>query len=71
MPEALSNPERAEKDEIAKGEQGYIKGDRDTAILPAGQVAGLISDIKRINQIFPQMIEEGKKLSFNLFDFFK
>jgi enoyl-[acyl-carrier protein] reductase II len=71
MAEALSNPNRAEKEEIAKGEQGYIKGDKDTAILPAGQVAGLISDIKRINQIFPQMVEEGKKLSSDLYDFFK
>ena len=71
MAEALSNPNRSEKENIAKGEQGYIKGDTDTAILPAGQVAGLISDIKRINQIFPQMVEEGKKLSSNLFDFFK
>jgi enoyl-[acyl-carrier protein] reductase II len=71
MTEALSNPDKSKNEGLINGGgYGYIQGDADTAVLPAGQVAGLISDIKGIRNIFPDMIAEAEKVAARLHAFF-
>jgi len=71
--EAISDPDKAREDERINtgGDGGYVSGDADTAILPAGQVASQIKQIKNISDIFPDMVKEAKTLSSQLNSFLK
>jgi enoyl-[acyl-carrier protein] reductase II len=68
---ATANPEKAKEDEKMRsgGEAAYVDGDVDEAIMPAGQVAGMIKEIKRIGDVFPDMVEDAETLvsKLNLF----
>ena len=70
--EATSDPDKGRENGkiMAKGDQGYVQGDADTAILPSGQVAGLIRQMKGISEVFPDMVKEAQALSLQLYNFF-
>ena len=69
--EWMADPDKApgKKDGQAE-DDAYAKGDADTAILPAGQVAALIKSLKDISRVFPEMIEAASELSAGLNRFF-
>ncbi len=73
--EEISNPDKAIEDAKikAEGDTGYVQseGDADTAIMPAGQVASLINQIKGVSDVFPDMVKEARVLSSKLYTFFK
>jgi len=71
--EMIGGSDRTDEDKSTNGvsDQGYVKGDADTAIMPAGQVASLIEEIKGISEVFPDMIQEAKAISSQLNIFFK
>ena len=73
MAEAISDPDNNREDGAltAKGDQGYARGDAETAILPSGQVAGLITQMKGISDVFPDMVREARDLSSRIREFFK
>ena len=73
MAEAISDPDKNREDGAltAKGDQGYARGDAETAILPSGQVAGLITQMKGISDVFPDMVREARDLSSRIREFFK
>ncbi len=68
----VSDPEKAKEDERIRsgGDDAYVDGDAQEAIMPAGQVASLIKDIKRITDIFPDMVREAGIISERLNRFF-
>jgi len=71
--EAAANPDKA-RDNKSPGRSGddmYVDGDADEAVMPAGQVASLISDLKAISDVFPDMLKEAAELSSRLNSFFK
>ena len=65
---AVAYPEKTSREEKnqVEGENAYVEGDADEAIMPAGQVASLIKEIKRIGEIFPDMIENAKTVASEL-----
>ena len=65
-------PEKAKEDERIRsgGEDAYVDGDAEEAIMPAGQVASLIREIKRITDVFPDMVREAGIISKRLNRFF-
>lgn len=69
----VSDPEKAREDSRIRsgGEDAYVDGDAQEAIMPAGQVAGLVRDIKRITDVFPEMVSEAAMISERLYNFFK
>jgi enoyl-[acyl-carrier protein] reductase II len=69
----VSDPEKAKEDEriSSGGDDAYVDGDAEGAIMPAGQVAALVRDIKRITDIFPDMVKEAGSISERLDSFFK
>lgn len=71
--EIASDPDKAREDAKlrAGGDEAYVDGDAEEAIMPAGQVASLIKEIKGISDIFPDMIKEAKTLSLKLDNLFK
>lgn len=73
--EAISDPDKEREDAKlnAKADSSYVRpdGKADNAIMPAGQVAGLIREIKRISEIFPDMIKDAKTISSRLNSLFK
>lgn len=70
---AVADPDKAREDEKmrAGGEDDYVGGDSDEAIMPAGQAASLIKDVKRIMDVFPDMMDQAKQTLSKLSLFFK
>ncbi|MDY6879699.1 MAG: nitronate monooxygenase [Desulfatiglans sp.] len=66
--EEISDPDKKKEDARMNkgGDSGYVEGNADTAIMPAGQVAALIRQIKGVSEVFPGMVREGKSLSLEL-----
>ena len=65
--ERIGDPDKAHEAKDGETEDdAYVKGDADTAIMPAGQVAALIKNVKDISRIFPEMIEAATELSAGL-----
>jgi enoyl-[acyl-carrier protein] reductase II len=70
--EAVANPDKVrENNRDRSGDESYVDGDADEAIMPAGQVASLIKDLKGISEVFPDMIKEAGRISSRLNHFFK
>ncbi len=69
----VADPEKAREDERIKsgGDDAYVDGDAEQAIMPAGQVASVIKQIKGIAEVFPDMVKEAKTISSELNRFFK
>ncbi|MFO7965600.1 MAG: nitronate monooxygenase [Desulfobacterales bacterium] len=67
------NPEKAAEDDRIRsgGDDAYVDGDAQEAIMPAGQVAALICDIKTIADIFPEMVREAAMAARRLDRFFR
>jgi enoyl-[acyl-carrier protein] reductase II len=65
---AVADPDKAREDEKMRsgGEDDYMGGDADEAIMPAGQAASLIKDIKRIADVFPDMVDQAKQTLLKL-----
>ena len=66
--QGIRNPEKSKEDRRIQGsaaDRRYIQsgGDADTAIMPAGQVAGVIGDIKSIEGILSAMVRDVTTLS--------
>jgi enoyl-[acyl-carrier protein] reductase II len=72
---AISDPDKAREDTKlqADGDQSYLEseGDAESAIMPAGQAASLIDQIKGVSDIFPEMISAARTLSTRLNTFFE
>jgi enoyl-[acyl-carrier protein] reductase II len=73
--EQISDPDKSKEDARikAEGDSGYVQseGDGDTAIMPAGQAAGLINQIKGVCEVFPDMVKDARALSSKLHSFFQ
>jgi enoyl-[acyl-carrier protein] reductase II len=70
--EAVANPDKVRENNRGRGgDESYVEGDADEAIMPAGQVASLIKDLKGISEVFPDMIREAGIISSGLNHFFK
>jgi enoyl-[acyl-carrier protein] reductase II len=69
----VADPEKAREDERIRkgGDDAYVDKDDEQSIMPAGQVAGLIKQIKAITDIFPDMVKEAEIISSRLNLFFK
>jgi NAD(P)H-dependent flavin oxidoreductase YrpB (nitropropane dioxygenase family) len=48
-------PEKAQSDSSL--EDSWVKGDLDAGTLPAGQVSGLISNIRSVRDIIEEMVK--------------
>jgi NAD(P)H-dependent flavin oxidoreductase YrpB (nitropropane dioxygenase family) len=60
--EMIQNPDKTMEDKRLNSASADIKyiqsgGDADTAIMPAGQIAGLIKQIESIGKIFPELMK--------------
>jgi len=68
---SIANPDEPEGSKDGEPEdQAYASGDADSAIMPAGQVAGLIKQLKEIATVFPEMVNEAVGISERLRAFF-
>jgi len=56
---------------VADGMYVQSRGDQDSILVPCGQAAGLCSEIKSIVEIFPEMMERARLLSFQPYSLFK
>jgi enoyl-[acyl-carrier protein] reductase II len=67
------DPKTAKDDENIRegGDGAYVEGNAEQAIMPAGQVASLIKDIRGIAEIFPDMVNEARAVSLRLNRFLK
>ncbi|MEW5735285.1 MAG: nitronate monooxygenase [Thermodesulfobacteriota bacterium] len=58
--EAVSNMDKPGADQaiISSGDAAYVMsgGDRDTAVMPCGQIAGLVRDVRSIAAIFQELV---------------
>ena len=65
---SVSDPEKAREDGRIRsgGDEAYMEGDAQEAIMPAGQIAAIIRDIKHIMDVFPDMIREAALVSEKL-----
>ncbi|BBO68048.1 2-nitropropane dioxygenase [Desulfosarcina alkanivorans] len=73
---SILNPVKSEEDRQIQGDAAdrqYIQsgGDADSAIMPAGQIAGLIQNVKDIGAVFPEMIEAAHTISERVFKNFQ
>jgi enoyl-[acyl-carrier protein] reductase II len=70
---AVAHPEKAKEDERMRsgGEEAYVEGEADEAIMPAGQVASLIKEITRIADVFPGMIAQARAVVSELNSFLR
>ena len=71
----ISDPDKAREDEKLNqsGDHHYVQtgGDMRTALMPCGQIAGLIREVRKTGEIVPEMLEQSRSLSFQLFSIFK
>jgi enoyl-[acyl-carrier protein] reductase II len=65
----MSNVKEAEAAESESSDM--FQGGADSSILGAGQVVGLIREIKEVSRVFPDMLQEARFLSAKLTEFFK
>ncbi len=66
--EWVSNPDKVSEDQQIRenGDNAYMNSGPAKAIIPAGQVAGLIKEIKAISDIFPDMVKEAQETAANV-----
>lgn len=74
--ESIGGPDKSEEDRKldSQGDKKYIAEegvDADSAIMPCGQISGLIRDIKSVKELLPEMMEKAQVLSSQLLDVFK
>ncbi len=73
--ESIINLSKAGENEKAQAESDkrYIRSeaDPDSAIMPAGQIAGLIKDIEEVSELIPRMFNEASTFSNQLNIFFQ
>ena len=70
--ERVAHPDKVrENNGRTGGEESYVAGDANEAIMPAGQVASLIKELKGISDVFPDMIKEAETIVTRLNRFFK
>jgi len=64
---AISNRDKTQEDKTLKetGDRNYVMqaADRDSALMPCGQIGGLIKDVKDIRELIPELLEEARSLS--------
>jgi len=71
--ELMSNPDKVIEDQQVRenGDNAYMNRDPSKAIIPVGQVAGLIKDIKGVSDVFPDMVKEANEMATKLKNFLK
>ncbi|MDY6853650.1 MAG: nitronate monooxygenase [Thermodesulfobacteriota bacterium] len=71
----VSDPDKAKEDAriMEAGDKDFIGPDdnAESSIIPAGQVAGLIREIKAVAEVFPRMVADAKVLSSKIYALFK
>ena len=62
----------ADKEALKEFDSKYVKlgGDKDTSVMPCGQIAGLIKQIEAIGDIFSSITRDAKTISHRLNTFF-
>jgi enoyl-[acyl-carrier protein] reductase II len=69
--ERMAHPDKDRQDDGGQnGEASYVAGNAEEAIMPAGQVASLIKELKGIADVFPDMIREAETIVTRLNRFF-
>jgi len=70
----ISSPDKQKEDKklTEAGDKVYVQsgGDADSALMPCGQVAGLVKDLKSVKDIIPEMIEDAKSILSKLSNYF-
>ena len=73
--EKVADPEKAGQAAASgkSGDEAYVQagGEADEAVMPAGQVAGLIRAIVGAGEVFPDMVQGARALAGSLEKFFK
>jgi len=61
-------PEKVDREMEQKGDASYIQsgGDKDTAVMPCGQIAGLVRESIRIRDIFSEIIHDFETVSHRI-----
>lgn len=68
-----SDKQKEDKKLTEAGDKVYVQsgGDADSALMPCGQVAGLVKELKSVKDIIFEMIEDAKSILNNLSNYFK
>ncbi|GAB6162930.1 nitronate monooxygenase [Desulfothermus naphthae] len=68
-----SDKQKEDKKLTEAGDKAYVQsgGDADSALMPCGQVAGLVKELKSVKDIIFEMIEDAKSILNNLSNYFK
>lgn len=74
--ELIGGPDKLKEDRKldSQGDKKYIAEegvDADSAIMPCGQISGLIREIKSMGEMLPEMMEKAQILSLQLQDVFQ
>lgn len=74
--EMIGSPDKSKEDREldSQSDKKYIAEsdvDADSAIMPCGQVSGLIREIKSVTELMPEMINKARVLSLQLQDTFQ
>lgn len=71
----ISNPDKAQEDKnlVASGDKSYVQSAKDpeTALMPCGQIAGVVYGISDINQVITTIMKDAASLSDKLANFFR
>jgi enoyl-[acyl-carrier protein] reductase II len=69
----IADPERSKGAALKSADEAYVQlaGEADEAVMPAGQVAGLIRAIVGAGEVFPDMVQAARALAGSLEKFFK
>jgi len=72
---AIRDPDKAKEDDKLNlaGDRLYVQsgGDKNTSLMPCGQAAGIIKEMKGIAEVIPELMEGVKSLASQLSAFFK
>jgi enoyl-[acyl-carrier protein] reductase II len=71
----ISNRDKNQEDRKLreKGDRNYVmhSADRDSALMPCGQIAGLITEILDVKELVPELVEGARLLSSRLYSYLK
>lgn len=71
----ISHPDKAQEDGRLNeaGDRSYVQsgGDAETALMPCGQIAGVVHEMRDINQVISTIIKDSARLSDRLANFFR
>ncbi|MBN2845764.1 MAG: nitronate monooxygenase [Deltaproteobacteria bacterium] len=70
---AAMEAKKADATMVAEGDARYVQegGDRESAVMPCGQIAGLVSEVTHIRDIVSEIISNSKLIAEDLMSLFK